>query len=271
MQPTVVASGEEAIALLDTCRASGQRFSLALIDQEMPGMDGFTLLERLRERPVQCDATIMMLIRGAKPGDAPQWGTSLRERRPLCSQPIVRPELLEAIASALGCRSPEIAVTEQVETNLPLDHTTALRILVAEDLPTNQNVLLSLLRKKGCVAEAVGNGREALAALEAQGFDAVLMDVQMPEMDGIEATAAIRAKEKISGIHVPVIAVTAHAMPGDREHCLEAGMDAYLAKPVRSQELFDAIKRRYRAHPGSRSHSGAGTQPQFAQPDRDRD
>jgi len=157
-------------------------------------------------------------------------------------KPIVRPELLETIASALGCRSPEIAATEQGETNLPRDATDALRILVAEDLPANQNVLLSLLRKKGCVAEAVGNGREALAALEAQAFDAVLMDVQMPEMDGIEATAAIRAKEKVSGIHVPVIAVTAHAMPGDREHCLDAGMDAYLAKPVRSQELFDAIQ-----------------------------
>ena len=240
MKPTVAASGEEAIALLDTCRASGQRFSLALIDQEMPGMDGLTLLERLRESPMQCDATVMMLIRGGRPSD-----TGRCERLGTVSvlfKPIVRPELLETIASALGCRSPEIAATEQGETNLPRDATDALRILVAEDLPANQNVLLSLLRKKGCVAEAVGNGREALAALEAQAFDAVLMDVQMPEMDGIEATAAIRAKEKVSGIHVPVIAVTAHAMPGDREHCLDAGMDAYLAKPVRSQELFDAIQ-----------------------------
>jgi signal transduction histidine kinase/CheY-like chemotaxis protein len=242
MQPTVAASGEEAIALLDTYRASGERFSLALIDQQMPGMDGFTTVERLRESPVQCDATIiMMLTRRGKPSDAvrcEQLGSA-----PALFKPIVRPELLETIAVALGCRSAERAELEPGETKSSLDRTDALRILVAEDLPANQNVLLGLLRKKGCVAEAVGNGREALAALEAQSYDAVLMDVQMPEMDGIEATAAIRAKERVSGVHVPVIAVTAHAMPGDREHCLEAGMDAYLAKPVRSHELFDAIER----------------------------
>jgi signal transduction histidine kinase/CheY-like chemotaxis protein len=241
MTPTVAASGEEAIAILQSERASGQRFSLALIDQEMPGMDGFTLLERLRESAIECGASIMMLTRRAKPSGAArceQLGTMAA-----LFKPIDRSELLDAIGTALGHPSPEMAVIERGARKASHDRMDALRVLVAEDMPANQNVLLSLLRKKGCIAEAVGNGREALAALEAQSFDAVLMDVQMPEMDGLEATATIRAREQVSGVHLPVIAVTAHAMPGDREQCLEAGMDAYLAKPVRSQELFDAIER----------------------------
>jgi CheY-like chemotaxis protein len=104
-------------------------------------------------------------------------------------------------------------------------------------------VLTDLLATRGYLAESVSNGREALAILEERSFDVVLMDVQMPELDGLEAMAAIRVREQASGEHLPVIAVTAHAMPGDRERCLKAGMDAYLSKPIRSRELFDAIER----------------------------
>jgi CheY-like chemotaxis protein len=118
-----------------------------------------------------------------------------------------------------------------------------LRILIAEDLPENQEVLVGLLKTRGYLVEAVSNGREALAALEARSFDIVLMDVQMPEIDGIEATGAIRAKEKVSGAHLPIVAVTAYAMPEDRERCLEAGMDGYLSKPILSHELFATIER----------------------------
>jgi two-component system, sensor histidine kinase and response regulator len=241
MQPAVAASGEEAIALLHSYRTSGECFSLALIDQDMPGMDGFRLVEGLRESAMECDATIMMLTGRGKPSDAARY-----EQLGIAAalfKPIVRPELLATIATALGHPSSEKAALEQDETKSWRDRTDALRILVAEDRPANQDVLLAVLRNKGCVAEAVGNGREVLAALEAQSFDAVLMDVQMPEMNGIEATAAIRAREQVSQVHIPVIAVTARAMPGDREHFLQAGMDDYLAKPFRSQELFDAIER----------------------------
>ena len=240
MKPTVAASGEEAIALLDTYRASGLRFSLALIDQEMPGMDGFALLEKFRESPAPCDATIMMLTRRGTASDAArceQLGAAAA-----LFKPIVRPELLETVAAVLGPRTPERAAMEQHEPKSSPVPTTALRILVVEDSPANRNVLLSLLRSKGWVAEAAGNGIEALAALEKESFDAVLMDAQMPDMNGLAATAAIRAREKVSGAHVPIIAITAHAMPGDRERCLKAGMDGYLAKPFRSKELFDALQ-----------------------------
>jgi len=205
----------------------------------MTGMDGFTLVRRLRESATGSVTTIMMLTRTGKknePARCDQLGTAAA-----LFKPILRGELLDTIAVASGHRSPHRTALEQIQSEPSDDRAHGLRILVAEDISANQNVLLNLLRKKGCVAEAVGNGRDALAALEERLFDAVLMDVQMPEMDGIEATAAIRAKERVSGVHLPVIAVTAHAMPGDRERCLEAGMDAYLAKPVRSRELFDAI------------------------------
>ena len=116
-----------------------------------------------------------------------------------------------------------------------------LRILLAEDNAINQRLALRLLEKCGHQVAVTTNGREALAALDNGNFDVVLMDIQMPEMDGFEATAAIRSKERIVGTHLPIIAMTAHAMTGDRERCIGAGMDGYIAKPIRPQELFQAI------------------------------
>ena len=123
----------------------------------------------------------------------------------------------------------------------PASSERALRILLAEDGPVNQEVAVGLLELKGHHVEVVNNGKEALEALQRQTFDAVLMDIEMPEMDGLEATAAIRKKERAAGGHVPIIAMTAHAMKGFREQCTEAGMDGYVSKPVRSAELFDAL------------------------------
>src|SRR5262249_54271245 len=116
-----------------------------------------------------------------------------------------------------------------------------LRILLAEDNEVNQMMAINLLQKWGHQVEVAGNGREVLAALDRQHFDAVLMDVQMPEMDGFKATAAIRDKEQSSGQHLPIIAMTAHAIKGDRERCLAAGMDGYVSKPIQSAELFAAL------------------------------
>src|SRR5207244_3944029 len=121
---------------------------------------------------------------------------------------------------------------------------TPLRILLAEDNPINQKLALVLLQSRGHVVEPVGNGREAVAAYNDRPFDLVLMDVEMTEMDGLEATAAIRTQERITGGHVPILAMTAHATPGYRDRCLEAGMDGYLCKPIRAEELFRAIEAR---------------------------
>ncbi len=241
MQPSLAGSGEEAIAMLKAHHESGQHFSLALIDQDMSGMDGFTLLEQLRKIPVRCGATIMMLTPGGSSSDAArceQLGVTAS-----LFKPVIQPELIARIVMALSGQSRQRAAREQSIAKFSREETDALRILIAEDTPGNRAVLTSLLSTCGHVAEAVSNGREALAALEARSFDLVLMDIQMPEMDGVEATAQIRAREKVSGAHLPIIAVTAHAMPGDRERCLKAGMDDYLSKPFRSRELLDAIAR----------------------------
>lgn len=245
MIPSLAASGKEALEMLELHRASGERVSVTLIDQDLPDLDGFTLQEKLRESALECDATIMMLTRTAKPSGEP------------CNvafifKPILRPELLDAIVTALGPQ-PEKEVAVERQTDLrPAQN--APRILVAEDTLANQILLLELLRTKGYVAEAVNNGQEALAALEAQSFDLVLMDLQMPEMNGIEATTMIRNKEKASGAHLPVIAVTAHVMPDDRERCYQAGMDGYLSKPFRSHEVFETISR-FTMTPGNSQRS----------------
>jgi two-component system sensor histidine kinase/response regulator len=238
--PTVVSSGQDALAILDS-QTAGEGFSAMLVDQEMAGMDGFTLVSRLRESPGCCGAIIMMLTPRGRLSDAArcdQLGVTAS-----LFKPIIRSELLDTIDRALSGQSPDKAAEEQGDTKSSQEQPAALRILVAEDILENQAVLKGLLGTRGYFVEAVGNGREALAALETHSFDVVLMDVQMPGMDGFEATAAIRAQEKISGAHIPIIAVTAYAMLEDRERCLRAGMDGYISKPILSQELFETIER----------------------------
>ena len=240
MRAVTAANGAEAIAVLDSLQASGVSFSLALIDQEMPGLKGIALVERLRARRTACGAIVMMLTPPGQPGDAARC-EELGVRASVL-KPIIGSELLEAMATALSdpapAEAPAAKTAEESRPAEPLGH-----VLVAEDRPENQDVLLGMLEKAGYTAQAVGNGRDALEALETGSFDAVLMDIQMPGMNGAEAMAAIRARENASAARLPIIAVTAHAMPGDRERCLEAGADDYLAKPIRYQELFDALER----------------------------
>jgi signal transduction histidine kinase/CheY-like chemotaxis protein len=255
MRAITASGGEEAIAILDVQRPPSEAFSVVLIDQEMPGLNGFTLVERLRERGAQCGAIVMMLTPGGQSRDVARC-EELGVKASVF-KPIIRSELLEAVAAALSDRvearsSIEISDRESVRPAVA-----AWRILVAEDRPENQNVLLGMLGKAGYIAEAVSNGREALEALETRSYDAVLMDIQMPEMNGAEATAAIRARERACEPRLPIIAVTAHAMPGDRERCLEAGADAYLAKPIRSHELFETLERLRAPAAGSEGPVGA--------------
>jgi signal transduction histidine kinase/DNA-binding response OmpR family regulator len=244
MKSTSVETGEEALGQLSFARAAGDLYRLILTDMHMPKMDGFSLVERIRQSPQLATATIMMLTSAGHRGDAArcqELGVAA-----YLLKPIRQSELREAIARVLGAKEQEGAIPLITRFSLQdaRDPSAFLRVLLAEDNAVNQQLAARLLEKRGHRVVVAANGREALAALEKDTFDLVLMDVQMPEMDGLEATAAIRKKEELSGNHQAVVALTAHAMKGDQERCLAVGMDGYLSKPIRPQEL-DAILERY--------------------------
>ena len=241
MRPTAVEGGRQALAALERARASGSPFALVLLDAMMPEMDGFMLVEQLRRGPDPLGATLMMLSSANRREDAAR----CRELgvASYLTKPVRQSTLLDAIMTALG-KAPSDGDRDGQTTAAgePPAGRRALRLLLADDNPVNRRLAIGLLEKRGHRVVVAGNGREALVALEEGPFDAVLMDVQMPEMDGFEATAAIRAREVGTGAHTPIIAMTAHALKGDRERCLEAGMDAYVSKPLRRQELFEVLE-----------------------------
>ncbi len=239
MRPTVVDNALTALQALEQAQQAGEPFSLVLLDAHMPEVDGFTLAERIRENPDLAGATVMMLSSA---------GQSVDTRRcnelglaAYLTKPIKQADLFRAIMAALG--NPPAEAVEVVQTTLPPSRAgRALRLLLAEDNLVNQKLAVRLLEKQGHTVTIAANGVEAMAAVEREPFDLVLMDVQMPEMDGFEATAAIRAHERGTGRHVPILAMTAYAMKGDRERCLAAGMDGYVSKPIQPRKLWQAIK-----------------------------
>ncbi len=243
MKAVSVESGEEALAQLSAAGETGEPYCLILADMHMPKMDGFALVERIRQRPELSTAMIMMLTSAGHRGDAArcqELGVAA-----YLLKPIRRSELREAIARVLGAGEKTGAIPLITRHSLQDARGLmgSLRVLLAEDNPVNQLLATRLLEKRGHRVVVAANGREALAALEKESYDLVFMDIQMPDMDGIEATAAIREKENSSGKHQPVIALTAHAMKGDQERCLDAGMDGYLSKPIRPQELDDILEK----------------------------
>jgi CheY-like chemotaxis protein len=243
MKPALADGGWAGLATMERAKNAGKPFPLILIDAQMPDMDGFTLAQRIKESPELAGATIMMLTSAGQRGDAAR----CRELgiAAYLIKPIRQSDLLEAILLALG-KPARGAEQSFVVTRHTLRETRRkLRVLLAEDNRVNQELVVRLLEKRGHTVVVARNGKEALAALEKSafdGFDLVLMDVQMPEMDGFEATAAIREREKATGTHLLIIAMTAYAMKGDRERCLAAGMDSYLSKPIQAKELFEAIE-----------------------------
>jgi len=246
MKTTSVEDRQEALEQLSAAREAGEPYGLILTDMHMPKMDGFTLVEHIRHYPELATSTIMMLTSAGHRGDAArclELGVAA-----YLLKPIRQSELREAITRILGAREQEGAIPLITRFLLHDAHDPSafLRVLLAEDNVVNRRLAVRLLEKRGHRVVVAGNGREALDALEKEKFDVVFMDVQMPEMDGLEATAAIREKEKSSGLHQPIIALTAHAMKGDREKCLAAGMDGYLTKPIRPQDL-EAILDEYAA------------------------
>ena len=245
MKPTAVDGGEEALAELSAAYQAQDRFGLVLLDMHMPMMDGFTLAERIHDTPELSTAIVVMLTSAGHRGDAArcrELGISA-----YLLKPIRQSELRESIARVLGAGEQKGAIPLVTRYSLhdAREPGAVLRVLVAEDNVVNQRLMVRLLEKRGHRVVVAANGREALEEIEKESFDLILMDVQMPEMDGLAATIALREKEEESGDtdHQSVIALTAHAMKGDYERCMAAGMDGYLSKPVRPQELDEILKK----------------------------
>jgi len=240
LRPEAVGGARLALAALERARAADSPFDLVITDLHMPGADGFALVEDIRENSRSALTPVIMLSSGSQRGD--------RDRcRDLgiaaCLMKPVQPsELLDVLLSELTKAVPKvpraIAVQPAIGEQRPL-----LKVLLAEDNAVNRLLATRLLEKYGNTVVAVENGQEALASIERESFDLVIMDVQMPVMDGLEAIRTVRLKEQTSGLHLPIIALTAHAMKGDRERCLAAGADEYLTKPIRAAEFFAALGR----------------------------
>ncbi len=237
-----VGQGEAALREVERARDAGKPYALVLMDAEMPGMSGLTLARRLRDEAGLTGAIIMMLSSAGDLTDAASWSDlGIAER---VIKPVDAVELREAMARSLGGAGKPRAAVSRTEKLLPQRTSAApLRILLVEDTPVNQKLAVRLLEKHGHFVTTANNGREAMEVLEQVKWevDLVLMDVQMPEMDGYQATAAIREREAQLGVRLPIIAMTAHALERDQERCLAAGMDAYLSKPIHIEKLFQLI------------------------------
>jgi signal transduction histidine kinase/CheY-like chemotaxis protein len=238
MKSCCVEGGKAALAALAEAHKNRTPFGLIVLDCQMPGMDGFTTAERIRENAAFSAIRIVMLTSGGSRGDGAR-----------CSQLGIQGYLLKpAKSSELYAAICTVAGTKQAPETTPLvtrhslrEARKKLKILLAEDNLVNQRLAVRLLERLGHSVVMANNGREAVAIFDQDTFDVVLMDVQMPELDGLEATGIIRQHEKLTGVHTPIYALTAHAMKGDRERCLEAGMDGYLSKPIQSQELYKLL------------------------------
>jgi len=235
MKPCEAENGTKAMAALIQAKSAGKHFPLILLDAQMPEMDGFALAEYIKRHPDFRAGTVMML------SSAGQRGDSVRCRdlgvAAYLTKPVRQGELLDAILIALGTPARQ-EVKSPLAARRTREAPCKLHILLAEDNPVNQLLVVRLLEKWGHRVAIAANGRKALDMLQKDSYDLILMDVQMPEMNGWETTQAIREKERTTGQHLPIVAMTAHAMKGDDEKCYAAGMDDYLAKPIRTAELI---------------------------------
>ncbi len=238
MSVLTVESAMAAFGALQRARHAGAPFDLVLLDLQMPDMDGFTIAQRIKDDP-QLATSIIILTSAAQGGD----GARCRALglAGYLTKPVMSAELLEAVQAVFGGLNTNRPTT-LVTTHSIREDRSRLRLLLAEDNPVNQVMIARMLAKRGHRVRAVENGRQVLAALEAEAFDLIIMDVQMPDLDGFETTVAIRERERGTGRHIPILALTAHAMKGDRERCLQKGMDGYASKPIQSEELFAAIE-----------------------------
>jgi PAS domain S-box-containing protein len=236
--------GPSALTALRVAARSGRPFAVALVDMQMPGMDGEALARVLRDDP-DLSATPVVLMTSL--ASAPRAGSSVEAGIAASLPKPVAPSSLQEVLSRLLAGVPAATAEGSRTDTLPPALPAGTRILLVEDNVTNQLVAMRVLQKMGCHVDVAGNGVEAIAALEVAGYDVVLMDVQMPVMDGLEATRALRAADsRAVDPHVPIVAMTAHALQGDRERFLAAGMDGYVSKPVKPVELAEVVRRHLR-------------------------
>ena len=240
LRPAGAAGGTEALDLLAQAADDGDAYRLVFADAEMPGMNGFDLVRVIRERHV--GAKVILMIASA---DELRDASRCRDLdTPYITKPVTHSQVMDTIVTALGLSAAEDRGDMPAPRNGRAEAAVPLTILIAEDNVINQELVTSILRKRGHRVTVVSNAQAAIEALDRESFDIVLMDCQMPEMDGFQATATIRAHEAATGGHVRIVAMTASAMEGDRERCLEAGMDDYVAKPIHTPELLKVVEAR---------------------------
>jgi signal transduction histidine kinase/CheY-like chemotaxis protein len=240
MKPTAVDGGRAALQAIEVAKNAGYPFPLILLDGQMPEMDGFTLAEHIHKDPELVNSTIMMLTSAGHLGDAArcrELGISA-----YLVKPIRQGELLDAICQLLS-KTAQKEPAPLVTRHILQEQKHRIHILLAEDNAVNQTLAVRLLEKRGYSVTVAQDGQAAVEAFQMGVFELVLMDIQMPGMDGFEATTAIREKEKLTGGRIPIVAMTAHALVGDQERCLASGMDGYVSKPIRTSELFATIER----------------------------
>ncbi len=239
MKPTMTNNGQEALAVMEEAFHAGNPFALVVLDIPLPEMDGFTLAKRIKENTQYAETKIIVLSSIGQRGEASRC-KKLKIDGYLTS-PVNHFELLDTIVTVFG--KPIKKDKQSLVTKHSVrENRRHLKILLAEDNMVNQKLATRILEKRGHHVVVVNNGKEVLLTLKKEEYDLVLMDIQMPEMDGFDATVAIRKNEEKNGRHIPIIAMTAHAMKGDREKCLSAGMDGYISKPIKAEELFKVIE-----------------------------
>jgi two-component system sensor histidine kinase/response regulator len=239
MQPVAVDGGPAALRALKSAARRGQPFRLAILDAHMPGMDGFMLAERIQKDRLLRGVELIMLTSGGQRGEAArsrQAGISA-----YLTKPMRRSELLDLIMTVLAPKATE-RPNRLITRHSLREEKRRLRVLLVEDNPVNRAVAVRMLERRGHTVTVATGGREAVEMSGKRPFDVALMDLQMPEMGGLEATAAIRERERSTGKRLPIVAMTAHAMKSDRERCLRAGMDGYVSKPIQAASLFEAIE-----------------------------
>jgi CheY-like chemotaxis protein/HPt (histidine-containing phosphotransfer) domain-containing protein len=262
---TVAASGEKALELLTEAAARGEPFRLVLMDWRMPGMDGIEASKAIRKDPAQAGIKVVMITAFGRDREMKE-GEEIGIDAFLC-KPVQQSLLFNTLMEVFGQDLRDESGGRRhivTEDTIKADHFAGARVLLVEDNAINQEVASKILSGAGLKVDVAGNGREAVEAVKKRSYDAVLMDIQMPEMDGYQATGVIREEARLN--QLPIIAMTAHAMEGDREKCLEAGMNDYVSKPVNPEQLFSVLQKWIKPRVKGKAPSGAPVAPAVPAP-----